>query len=497
MASLAVFVAGSWRWPLVGDASLFHYVAFLIDHGFVPYRQIVEINMPGTYFVHWLAIHTLGGGALSWRVFDLLLTAATGAAMIAITAPYSVTSQRWLIGFAGAGLLALVHGQDGISFLGERDQVVAALFAISVAFLFAALRRNADCRNADWMIGLSGFAAGLAATIKPWAAPAGVLLLFALVFRLKSLRRSYARPLLYGIIGFLLPGLLVCGYLLSVHALGAFFATMLGPGLYYNSMYRKPLGFLLMHSVAPLGPLVVLWLIVLCFHRQWNWEKWVLAGGVLFGLLNYCIQGRGFPYHRYPLLVFLLMLMGIDFAAALRHRMLRYIAALASLYALLFLAPHCALKAVHYDWHNQEFISMLTGDLNNLGGQKLSGKVQCLDTTAGCINTLYRDRLVQATGYIYDCYLYAPRGSERMDIVGRYRRDFFRALQRNPPEVFVVTDQYCQTSEQSYAKLKRWPALDSLLDAQYRLYAERTPPDGVYWWSRVMKPAGYRIYVRR
>ncbi|HEX3941496.1 MAG TPA: hypothetical protein VHX11_08445 [Acidobacteriaceae bacterium] len=496
--SLAIFVAGTWHWPLVGDASLYHYVAFLMDHGFAPYRQIVEINMPGCYLVHWLVLHTLGGGALNWRIFDLLVMGATGAAMIAITLPYGVKAPGWrvpgwFLGFAGAGLLTLIHGQDGVAFLGERDQVMAALLAISFCFFFLGLRHNRI-----WMFLPAAIAAGAAATIKPWAAPAGAVLLVLVAFRLKSLGRPVLRPLLSSVAGFLLPGAVVCGYLLRMRALGAFFATMLGPALYYNAMYRRPLSYLLAHSIAPLGPLVAVWLIVIVAgRRRWNWEEWMLAGGVLFGLISYCAQGRGFQYHRYPLLMFLLTLMSIDFAEALERPGLRFFAAAAAAYALLVLAPQCAFKARRYDWRNQEFITMLSGDLQNLGGAKLSGKVQCLDTTAGCINTLYRDRLVQATGYIYDCYAYAPRGNERMDVVNDYRKGFFAAIEQNLPEVFVVSNQYCQGGGDGYAKLDRWPAIQTLLDGQYRLYAERMPPDDVYWWSRVLKPSGYRIYVRK
>ena len=486
-ACLALFVFGTWKWPLVGDASVIHYVAFLMAHGFAPYRQIIEMNMPGCYLVEWVVIHTFGGGSLSWRLFDLFLLAVSGAAMIVIAKPYS-----WFAGFAAAALLALVHGQDGVAFLGERDLIIAALLAWAYAFLFLSLRRNAIS-----MLFASGVAAGIAATMKPLAIPVGLVLLALLALRLKNLRRPCLRPLLYSGVGFLLPCLIVYIYLLQVHAVGAFVATMLGLARYYNGLYRKPLGFLLLHSVSPIGPLVALWLVVIAVQRQWNWEQWMLAGGALLGLIFYCAQGRGFPYYRYPLLLFLLLLMGIDFAAALRRPILRYFSAAGIAYGLLFLAPHCAFKAVHYDWRNQEFITLLNGDLQTLGGRRLSGKVQCFDTTAGCVNTLYRARLVQATGFLYDCYAYAPRGEESMWVVNRYRRAFLRALTESAPEVLVVSDQYCQGGQDGYDKLKRWPALNELIGSRYRLYAERMPPDDVYWWSRPLKPSGYRIYLRK
>ena len=39
--TFSVLAGAVWtaHWPIVGDAPLLHYVAFLIDHGKVPYRD--------------------------------------------------------------------------------------------------------------------------------------------------------------------------------------------------------------------------------------------------------------------------------------------------------------------------------------------------------------------------------------------------------------------------------------------------------------------------
>jgi hypothetical protein len=72
--------AGSllWRsldWPLVGDASIFHFIAGQMQMGAVPYRDIVDINMPLIYFIH-LAVVAMGGmGDVAWRAFDLTASA--------------------------------------------------------------------------------------------------------------------------------------------------------------------------------------------------------------------------------------------------------------------------------------------------------------------------------------------------------------------------------------------------------------------------------------
>ncbi len=485
--SLIVFVYSTRHWPIVGDASLYHYVAFLMDHGFAPYRQIVEINMPGSYLAEWLIVHTFGGGPIAWRVFDFTLMAGIGAAMILIARPYG-----WFAGFAAGGVFTLIHGQDGVAFPGERDLIMTALLAWACALLILSWRRQAE-----WLAGVAALCAGLASTIKPLTIAAGVALVVLAILHRRSQQTRSLRVALYGCAGLLLPLLAVYAWLLHEHAAGAFMATMLGLTRYYNGMYRRPLGFLLRHSISPIGALVLLWLPLIFTRWQGNWERRVVAGGVIFGLFTYCGQARGFPYHRYPLLCFLLLLMALDFMAAFRRPVMRYFAAAAAVYALLILAPQSALKAARFDWRNQEFITMLSGDLRDLGGPKLSGGVQCLDTIAGCINTLYRDQLVQATGFIYDCYAYAPRGAEMMGTIDRYRADFMQAIEQNPPRVFVVTNQYCQTGPDGYGKLARWPEMNALLATHYHLYAERMPPHDIYWWNRTVPPSGYRIYIRQ
>jgi hypothetical protein len=77
--SLICAVGWSWHWPLVGDASLMHYVVFLMSKGLRPYKDIVDINLPGSYFFEASAMHLLGWGALAWRVYDLFLLASIGA----------------------------------------------------------------------------------------------------------------------------------------------------------------------------------------------------------------------------------------------------------------------------------------------------------------------------------------------------------------------------------------------------------------------------------
>ena len=48
-AAVLAAAVGTVHWPIVGDAPLFHYIAFLMDHGMKPYREITNNSMPGSY----------------------------------------------------------------------------------------------------------------------------------------------------------------------------------------------------------------------------------------------------------------------------------------------------------------------------------------------------------------------------------------------------------------------------------------------------------------
>jgi hypothetical protein len=61
--SAAVCAWLAWRslgWPLIHDASIMLYIAWLIGEGAVPYRDAFDMNPPGVYLIHW-AILSIGG----------------------------------------------------------------------------------------------------------------------------------------------------------------------------------------------------------------------------------------------------------------------------------------------------------------------------------------------------------------------------------------------------------------------------------------------------
>lgn len=494
LACVVVFVIGTRHWTLVGDPPLIHYIAFLMGHGWVPYRDIVDVNMPGAYFVDYAVIHTIGGGSLAWRIFDLLLDAGAAASMVAMAWPRS----RYAGFFAGA-LFLLLHGRDGVVEMGQRDLTMAVLALAGCAFLFHAARAAEPARRL-WATAVSGLFLGCAITVKPTAVflfPP-LLVLFALELRRRG--KPWRRQLLTALAGVAIPLLLVLGYLVHERALGPFLTVLFRLIPAHGELRRHSFGYLAAHCVAGCLPALILaWLPVALFGRlRRNWESAALVVGVLAGLASFFAQGKGFPYHRYPAEAFLLLLICIDLCCGLRtqaagRRWVRPVAAVVLAAFVAIAGVESTHTALGFNWRNRQFNTMLVSDLNHLGGQSLQGKVQCMDMAAGCLNALFHMRLVTATGFLFDCYVLQPASND-----GGYRQRFWREITADPPKVFVVTNVGCNNDPRNYKyrQLDDWPQFAAWLNANYSIYADRIPSEPMHWTGHPAPPFGYRIYVR-
>jgi hypothetical protein len=489
----AIFSISSRRWLLVGDASLMHYVVFLIHKGWVPYKDIVDINLPGTYVTEWTAMHLFGTGSLAWRLFDIAVGLGIGVAMTAIAWP----QDRFAGPLAGATFF-LIHGRDGMNELGQRDLIMTLFLMTSMALFLAFLRGGRASR-----LIVAGTLAGFASIIKPTAVFFWIAMLVYLLFRTMKTGRPQWQTWTAALLPFFLaPGLAVV-YLAERGALGSFWsiATTLIP--LHNQLLRFPRIYFLLHPFpSTLIPLLSIWLVATAIDRRKAFSRFsdseiLLLLGVICGLLSFYLQRKALPYHRYPADAFFILLACLSFCRTLRENSssaaLRFVAAIGLLFTGLVTAPQCLLRSFKLHASPNDFSSLLERDLTGLGGPALNRNVQCIDFTAGCVTTLYRMRLEQSTGVLYDCYMFQPDPSP---VVRRYREQFWNELSSSRPAVLVLTDHDCG-HRNNFQKIDRWPALASLIENRYELYKEVHPPDLVHWASNAEAPYHYRIYLRR
>lgn len=468
------------HWPLRGDCALIHYAVLLLDSGSKPYVDFRDVNLPGAYLLDWLVMHTLGAGAMGERIYDLGLCGAALLAMLALTPP----KLRFAGWFAGV-LFFLVHMRDGARHTGQRDLSIAVLLLVGFAFSFAALRVRRR-----WLHLAAGAMLGMACIVKP------VAMLFAIPLLIGPCSACWVSVALL-VAGILAPIGMMTVWLAHEGVLRAFLATALPMVAYHASLDHKPWRALLSRGLTPVASLVVAAVVLTPFlwKRLHGRELGMLIGAVAAGALYFLLQGKGYAYQRYPMMAFLLLVLGWIFVSAMQEEgWPRYLAVGAVAGGCLVIAPLSVRKAVRYMPERDQFGEMLTQDLQRLGGDRLDGRVQCLDTFSGCIRVLYGMRLRQSTGALYDEFLFSRQSNAAIDA---NRTAFLRELEARPAEVVILTPQFYSDATTSYTKVTTWPAFEQYLEAHYVLDVERTPVEAEHWEGAPRVPEGYRIYLRR
>lgn len=478
LGAFAFMVARSLHWPLLADAQVMRYANFLIDHGFAPYREILDINMPGTYFSDRLAVFLFGTSDLGWRMYDIFLMVSATLGMIAIAWPID-----WLAGLIGGVLFALLHAADGPTGSGERDQFITVLTIVGCAFLFHAVRRS----QPGWMAFL-GFCLGIAATVKPTTAPLGILLLAMACVVLQRRRVRWMQYMLYGLLGAGVAAAIFFGFLLRHHSLAAFVEITRSITSYYTGIDRvRPITLLREIVPRPMRLLVPVGIALAAMNRrEWNWERWALMLCAAAGTFSYVLQGKAFYHHRYELMAFCLAWFAIEMAiAARRSGAARWLALVGIAVAMVLVVPKCLVQIQHATYAKLfSFTTDAEADLRTIGVDRLQGKVQCLDMTDGCMNALYRLRLVQNSGSMGDTLYFSADNSS--PVVQHYRKLFWEHLQVDPPDVFLMSNELFLDAP-TFDKVKRWPLFAQYLTEHYDLTCER----------RIDEKFAYRIYVRK
>lgn len=511
--SAALFFVYTAHWPLVGDASLMHYMVFLIQRGWAPYRQFQDMNMPGSFLVERAAMQVFGDGAAGWRLFDFSLLAGASCGLFAL-----LGRRRWFAVLFASSLFVLIHGRDGLAQGGQRDLTIAVSLLCGTAMLAQGAKSVNPLAFLGW-----GMLSGLALTIKPTALLLAPMQFLALVLARRPEPWQASRVQRSVVVAaaaagwFAMPAACLI-FLLRRDSFSAFITTLRTVVPFYAGLGHRSSWYVFQHSLSPLVPLVAAWVLVLILLRvshggiKTSVERTLLLSGAAFGLLNCMVQARALPYYRYPLLIFLLPLIAFDLdqivfrrpnpemhAGPRFRKTISAISVAALAFGSLLLAPQSALLIHRYRWRHLDMQDSLQNDLRALGGSSLSGHIHCLDTNSGCITVLYRMRLEPASGILSDMFLFdgAPKFPGVTPVVQQTRAAFWSALRTQPPDVLVVTSPLYLGNLDDFKKLQRWPALEDLLSARYELRTEWRPSRKERWWSREEFPASYRIYVLR
>lgn len=479
IAAFAYFIVTTLRWPLLWDGQVMHYINFLMAHGMAPYRDIIDMNMPGAYLVDGWQIHLFGPGDLAWRFYDFFLLAALLLAMIVIAWPYD-----WLAGVVAGVLFTFVHASEGPANAGQRDEAMTALILAGYALLFHALRKKQPSLLLPF-----GACMGLAISIKPTVGPLVLVLGIMVFYTLKKRGEALFAYVGYATAGVLVPALIVVYFLAHNHATGAFLEISRRLTPYYATLDHPTLLELARRSLpVPIFVLLPFGIAAALLDRSWvNWERWALLLGVGFGGFSFFIQGKGYQYHRYTFLAFLLLWLILELTLALQRQRWSWRIGFAGLLYCTFAVLPFFIYRLHVVDPSNKYVLSLEADLTRLGGDKLQHQVQCLDMVDGCLDALYHLKLVQNTGSTGDLLFFAPHSSP---VVDYYRRMFWDQVHANPPEIFILSDEWFNGGR-GYRKLEKWPQLAEYLNTDYSLMETR------HFDAANYGNPSYRIYMRK
>jgi hypothetical protein len=475
VSSTAYYVHRSIHWQVMWDTSIMHYVNFLMAHGLAPYRDILDNNLPGSYFVEGWAIQIFGTGDLGWRLYDFTLLAVLVGSLIVISLP-----DDWFAGFAAGLVFVVLHGSEGPRNAAQREQVMTTLMIAGYALLFTGLRRAKP-----WMFLPFGFLMGMAASLKPTAAPLAMLLLAMAAYSLRKRGVPMLPYLVYGVIGLALASSFDMAFLMRYHAVKAFLEVSKYLTRYYAGASDSSMGELLDRILRPTKILTLFVGLFLVFFikqkREWeNWERVALFLGICFGLFSYLAQRKMFDHHEYAFLVFLYLWGTIELSKAWKtNTWLHFVGLGCFSMIVLAVVPYLDLKLLRIDGSNRQTDAIMA-DLERSGGSGLQHEVQCFDMVDGCYSALNRLGLMPYTTFLGD-YMFFPRPGDPP--LPWAREKMGAAFAVAPPRVIVLTNMWLATNS-SFKKLDQWPEMKSYVDTHYTLQD-----------SHAYSGSAYRFYV--
>jgi hypothetical protein len=436
-AYLVVQAAYSTRWPITHDEAPLFYEAFLMRaEGLIPYRDLFDFQMPGSFAAYFILGSLSGFDDFRIRILDLVILTA-----LLIITFFALRRFGKTPALAAAILFGLKYLQGGPSMSLQREYLLLVFIALAV---WISMRDVLTPRHRITL----GLLFGLAAVIKPHAA-IGLLpiLLFDISDMVQRLKltplRATATSILPAALGFLIPVTVVIAWLGITGALTPFIniATHYWP-LYsqVNGQMEVTAGAermsLLLNQTLRLGG-NALWLIPAAIGVYFNRIKktYLLASLALCYAIYPTFSGQFFAYHYIPFTYFIILLASLTFASR-PSTSFSFILHLSSFILIIFLLLP-----------SQTFLRQLQGKSIPTStdratqiahflekNMKDGDTVQPLDWTGGTLLAMLKTHARIATPYVFDFYFYHHVSQP---YIQGLRTDFMKDLQTAKPRFIV------------------------------------------------------------
>lgn len=464
----SVLIWHSLDWPLMWDAPAYHYIAWLMSQGAVPYRDIFDQNLPLTYLIHLFVITFIGTGSTAWRFTDLFCLTLIDGFIIAYMKKYGV-----LATVLAVCLFSAFHLLNGAFHTGERDYFIVVCIAAAFYFLAAAL----ECVYALHKLALAGFFIGAGIMIKPHVGV--LLLLLALTVALSAYKagRAWLQPVFVFISGGLVVPAALIIWLAVTGGLLPFFDLFFNylPAVYPHIGKTPLTKTILIHRVFGV-PLVVVALAAAAAslayfttHKQIDMRRTLLTAGLAYGLLHHLGQRGAFLYHTYPLyfFIFLITASWIPLLQKLRSRKLYALMLALLLYLSAVYAIKSAQRIISPHHYNIDYVVQLMQDLKDFLAP--GDTIQTDYYHTGAAHALFLLGYPQVTRFVFTFHFYYLIDNP---FIKKLRREYLTVLQKKRPTILVISAQPA-TGGHSYERIEQFPELNAWIHQQYYLARER------------------------
>jgi hypothetical protein len=448
----------SLGWPLVHDAPIMHYLAWRIADGAVPYRDLFDMNFPGTYLIHLAVITGLGPGDAAWRAFDLGWLALTAGSIAALAAPWGTVAAA-----GGGAFFAAYHLASGAWQAGQRDFLLCPFLVLGALAVARWLEGRGGVAGLAW----GGLALGAGVTVKPQAlALAGGLAALVVVGAWRA-GVAPGRPLAAWVAATAVPSLAMVSWLGAAGALPAWRAIVTDYLLPLYSGVGRPAawGYHRWQVWIPIALVIAAGVAGAAAGRRLRARHVVALVGLIYGIAHYVGQGKGWEYHAYPAAAFAATLLGSDMAVA-ACRPWRALPVGAALIAVAVMLWTKGVEAADAGWVREKTArvdAVVAGLASRLGPHD---RVQVLDTTEGGVHALLRLRARQPSRFVYDFHFFHDADHP---VIQALRAELIRDLDARPPRYVVVFDRGWPAGGAD--RIARFPALADRLAHRYRLLA--------------------------
>ncbi len=481
---LMIFISLPWRFQ--HDSPIMFYISFLMDHfGYVPYRDIFDMNMPGADFAYYFIVKIFGYSDLGIRTADLLiLSILLGVNWLWMR---KISSRAaWM----GSVLFGLAYLNLGAAKSMQREYLVL-LPILAGVYLYSSEPKAPFLRNIA-----IGFFFGAAATIKPHAAvglPLIVLLEFLQMRKNLNISGSkqvwmFTKHTLFPVaIGFCLPLAAVFIYFWATRSFAEFldmaknywplYAALGGDHKIRYGLVRA--GYLFENFFA-LGGLTV-WLapaalgsFLALFHSPLD-EKQKQQVILLVGLtICYGIYpvfaGQFWKHHWIPFMFFVIQTSALCliYPPVKENLGRRLFPIILLLFAAMQVIPFAAYKdfftgqklAPPEDGRVDQIVQYLAPRL------RPEDTIQPLDWVGGAVHAMLILKAPIATPFIYNFYFYHHISN---DYIQGLRSKFIEELMESPPRFIIDVETGNTASVQGDDTTTDFKELEDLLDKEYRV----------------------------